>query len=85
MCLCTKSTYAPFVASYNYFLPCLVFSGGDRKKTEIQLVPFLKTFFFFLSGKEVTQSKNVLASPVTYEISQKSDKSAKELTAGNKL
>lgn len=72
-------------SSYNYSLPCLVFSSGGRK-TERQACPLFEDFFFFFwYGKEVTQSKNVLASPVTCEISQKSDKSAKELIAGNKL
>lgn len=74
MCLHTKSksTCTPFVLSI--IISCPVFYLAVEEERQ---VCFLSLWF----GKEVTQSKNVLASPVTCEVSQKSDESAKESTA----
>lgn len=74
MCLCTesKSTCTSIVIAIIISCPVLYVA----MEVERQIC-----FLSLWSGKEVTQSKNVLASPVTCEISQKSDKSAKELTA----
>lgn len=72
VCICTKSTCAPFVARGSYFLSCVLQSAVEVGRPKDKLVP-------------LTLSKNVLTSPVVCEISQKSDQSAKELAAGNKL
>lgn len=73
VCLCTESKSIPFVVSVTISCPVLYLAV----KVERQVC-----FLSLWSGKEVTQSKNVLASRVTCEISQKSDVSAEELTAG---
>lgn len=72
MCLCTESKSIPFVFSIIISCPVLYLAVEVERQV---------CFLSLWSGKEVTQSKNVLASPVTCEISQKSDESAKELTA----
>lgn len=74
VCLCaeSKSICTPFVVYIIISSPVLYLAVEVERQV---------CFLSLWSGKEVTQSKNVLASPVTCEISQKSDESSKELSA----